>query len=522
MLNKSIRIPALIFVISLYLVLMTWLVILFCSRFQYQKGITAFKIGEFAAAEGYFSKARKILPEKLAGILAARDLFRLDTAMGKTLYSQALEAETAAVYYRLVKRGLPFLEAAVAHDRLSYRTAYWMAKTVEGLENAYPMIFPTHRSNPYDALPLFETAISLRPNGISVHYDLANYLYGKGEMERLPGLAETMARIYPPSCGYLKKEPYYSEAVRESLKRGLTAALDEEIMPKAALAALSAIALEEGDIEVAVAYYRDTFKYEEHKVAWTSHAHMGMLLLKNRQIDEGIKAFLSALKESTDLEKSLNRIYAYFKGEKLFEEFTRFSLIVEKRFYASEGLDLLTARCWVALDQPELARARLIQMNARQPSSRAYELMARIAQNQKDWDAMELASQRATVLEPGNPGYHILFSTALKQQENYFGAEKAATRALEAAADKPSPGYYSHRAWIRWSIKHYQGAVEDWEEAAKLRPQNPGYPYHISRAYGQMKQFDQALAYIDKALELKPGNSRYVQWQSRLLKETDR
>jgi len=48
-------------------------------------------------------------------------------------------------------------------------------------------------------------------------------------------------------------------------------------------------------------------------------------------------------------------------------------------------------------------------------------------------------------------------------------AEKEAGLAIKHTA-KPSSGLFNYRAWIRWTQKDYQGALEDWSSAMALEP----------------------------------------------------
>ncbi len=163
-----------------YFVLITWLLLLFSSRFTWQKGIHLYRTGHYAPAVVCFDKAMKGLDLPVIRSMAALDLFFMNIDMGKALYSQGREMDDAAGFHRLLKLAHRFLSHAVSCDPLDFRAVYWLAKTVQGLESAHPLIYPEGRLNPWNAGPLFDQAGWLRLFGTTVHVDLANFLYGTG------------------------------------------------------------------------------------------------------------------------------------------------------------------------------------------------------------------------------------------------------------------------------------------------------------------------------------------------------
>ena len=80
-----------------------------------------YKTGKYGPAMGCFDNAMGMLDFPLVRALAAPDRFRLDIAMGKALYSQAREADSASSFHRLLKMGHRFLSSAVMYDPLDFR-----------------------------------------------------------------------------------------------------------------------------------------------------------------------------------------------------------------------------------------------------------------------------------------------------------------------------------------------------------------------------------------------------------------
>jgi tetratricopeptide (TPR) repeat protein len=265
----------------------------------------------------------------------------------------------------------------------------------------------------------------------------------------------------------------------------------------------------------AIRFYLLAMEEERHRNTESDYIHVGGLYLKNGETDQGIEWLSRALGSSRDADGTLERIYRMFKAEKDLEAFLGFAALVEKDLYRSLALDLLVAQCWIDMDRLELARGRLVQVIARERSARAHFLLSVVAERQQDWDAMELESQRATVLDPGDAGYFSQFSRALGKRGKHGAAEEAAGRAIEASGRK-NPWYFNQRAWIRYGRGDAGGAVEDWKAALGLKEGHADFMFHIAGAYRKTGRFEEALEWVDKALEASPGNGKYLSWKADL------
>jgi tetratricopeptide (TPR) repeat protein len=173
------------------------------------------------------------------------------------------------------------------------------------------------------------------------------------------------------------------------------------------------------------------------------------------------------------------------------------------------------ATCWIDMGYPQLAKARLIKINAAAPHAPAYYLLAQIAAREKNWDHMETAIQKATRLDQDNHHYYTLFSRALINQKKYLHAEEVATKAIQCAP-KNNPWVFNDRARIRWHLKKYTPAAEDWKKAFAIKPDHSDFPFRVALAYEQKGQFKEALIYIKKAINLAPDNQPYKNLQKRL------
>ena len=130
---------------------------------------------------------------------------------------------------------------------------------------------------------------------------------------------------------------------------------------------------------------------------------------------------------SRSRDREMARLYHLYRNQKQSERFERFYRDADRNLILPAGAEILLARTLMDLKQYTQAQRILTELVQKRPDATAYYWLARIAQAEKDWDAMELAIQKATVLEPENSGYHRLFSQALKRKKKFKrAAEEAA------------------------------------------------------------------------------------------------
>jgi tetratricopeptide (TPR) repeat protein len=89
-------------------------------------------------------------------------------------------------------------------------------------------------------------------------------------------------------------------------------------------------------------------------------------------------------------------------------------------------------------------------------------------------------------------------------------AEKEATKAI-ISTKKNNPWLYNHRAWIRWNMKNFSGAMKDWEQSVEISPQTADFYYNMAMVYEKGRNFPQAVKKINIALKLKPGSKKYLE-----------
>ncbi len=158
-----------------------------------------------------------------------------------------------------------------------------------------------------------------------------------------------------------------------------------------------------------------------------------------------------------------------------------------------------------------LALSHLLRLESPKYQAENFYLQAKIAELLKDWDTMELRSQRATVLEPGNSKYHLLFSKALKNQRKLRQAEQAASVAIDLSIKtaRPNPWLYNHRAWIKWSRQDFKGAQQDWQSAIEISPQTAWFYESMARVFERAGNLQKALKHLEKAISLSPDEPRF-------------
>ncbi|MBC2704270.1 tetratricopeptide repeat protein [Desulfobacula sp.] len=489
---------------------------------MYQKGITQLKLKNYTQAAAFLKKAEQVMPESISAWFARADLFRIYTNYGKTLYNLGVkdwkEQGLSITSFDILIRAKFYLEKAAIIEPQHYINAYWLTRTEQGLEKSYVWLHPG-KKNPYNAGPYYQKALPLRPSGITIRYAYLKYLHYKGFKTKIPELVRDMMEIHPPSYWQLKKESFYSDDLIPHIGQGLNFALEKQILPKDALKAFSDIYAAKNNFEKAISYYQDLLNLKPSLNSSGNYIHMGGLYLKAGQYQDGFNFFQKGFLISKSSHSAITRIYKLFKQEKLFMEFLRFSTYLQENNPGNPNfnisLDMSVAKCWLDMGYPQLAKARLIKINAARPHAPAYYHLAQIAAKEKNWDHMETAIQKATRLDQDNHSYYTLFSRALVNQKKYLHAEEVATKAIQHAP-KNNPWVFNNRARIRWRLKKYALAAEDWKKAFAIKPDRSDFPYRIALAHEQQGQFKKALTFIKKAIALDPDNQAYKNLQKRL------
>ena len=496
--------------------LMAYSGVLCLSRFQYQKGIALFEKEAYEDALDYLADAEKVLGI-LPGKIYGQDRFRIWYARGKTCYNMAKSLEGPLESYTWLKKGAIALRLAVDRAPLNYMSMFWAARTEGGLERLWPSVMGRHAPNPYDALPLYREAAFLRPNGITVHYELARHLFRKRELDKLPELAREISRKYPAALFHLEKEPFYSPAIRDGIKLGLQDALKDKATRRDAYFSLSRMAFEDKDYDSAAIFHANALQHNKRLNTYDHYFHMSRIFLKQKNVDEAIKAAVTAASMSNNFEDTLNYLLELFKMEQQLKSYLDFLNALEQRMYPSKYIDLAKAACLVASEQYNLAESLLTQLNENEPEAKAYNLLAKIAEIRKDWDGMEINSQHATALDPEESMYWIRFSQSLVHNQKPDRAEMAVSKAISLSKEEKA-WYFLLRAEIRIQNKKYQDSLTD---LLKVKEVNPGWHrtyYLLARVYQGLGDKRKSIFFIQKAIGLAPQEKQYYWFNKSLCK----
>ena len=382
--------------------------------------------------------------------------------------------------------------------------------SVFGLGRARAVMAELHPESmePCAFLECFRQAVTLRPNGVRYNLYLARGLAYCHQEEELKLVVKRLTYIYPPSLNQLSREAYWSPALNPSAKEGLARAIQQNVLPRQAHQAMAALLVKEGDLPLAIQHYSRSLTFLQFENAAHNYIYLGSLFLKNKQAKEASDEFIYALSKTQFLEKDMERIFHIYRQEKLLEHFAPFYARVVEDFFVSSRLKILVGRSLFELKNWDGALAVFEELVTQDENGEAWYWLARIAGEKKDWSAMELRIQKATILDPENSQYHLMFSQVLQRLEKYERAEREASLAIHSGA-KSSPWLHNHRAYVRWSRSNYEGALEDWQTAIRLKPDRPSFYAQAGRACEKLGRQEQAKKYFRKSYELDPGNPTY-------------
>ena len=397
---------------------------------------------------------------------------------------------------------------AISLNPFDAEAFYGLARETAKLEQLNAYLNSGKGSVSYNAQPYFQKAISLRPNGILYHYALARYLHRQKKNSELLEVVSNLTRIYPSVYGSLKKEAFWSPEVNEAAKKGMHLAIKEKNTLRNTHMTLSSLLADEKDWTGAVSHYQTALALQTMDNNSGNFYQLGRLYLENKQFEEAEESFLKGLSKSRAREKDLENLYRFYKVKGYSKELYRFYHRVSKKFALSDRMDILLARSMIDLQNYHQAKQTLMDLNQKEPSAEAYYWLARIAEIKKDWDSMELAIQKATVLDSKNSRYHLIFSQVLKRINKLERSEKAAGMAINHSA-KPSSELFNHRAWIRWSRSDFPGAAKDWKVAIHLKPDNAYFYVRAAESYIKSNKWNHAMDYYQKAVNLDPNNANY-------------
>jgi len=400
-----------------------------------------------------------------------------------------------------------YLQATLLNP-LDATAFYGLAQETAKLEQLYFYLNPAEDSGPYNALPYFQEALRLRPNGIRYHYGLMIYQNQKNNQQELIRIVSNLVRIYPQVYNNLKKEAFWTSDLNEAAKKGMFQAIEQRINLRNTHISLSYLLETEKEWSAAISMYQKALTFQSIDNTSADYFHLGHLYLENSQFKKAEEHFFKALTISQDREKDLEKVYRFYKTKGHFEALNRFCNRVSERFIFSDRIFIFLARSLINQKRYHEARKTLIDLNQKEPSAEAYYWLSRISEIEKDWDSMDLAIQKATVLDPDNSQYRLIFSKVLQRLNKLERAEKEAGLSLKNTT-KPSTGLFNHRAWIRWKRNDFIGAAKDWESAIRINPAAAHFYAQAAEAYMRLGKQSRAADYYKKAMNLNPKNKHF-------------
>jgi tetratricopeptide (TPR) repeat protein len=441
------------------------------SQLLYLKAINHIRDGNYDTAVIHLEKAARKQPK--------------DPLIWKELgkaYRNLAKPTISRESFDLAKKSEHAYRQATLLNPLDATAFYGLAQETAKLEQLNTYLNPSDDSGTYDALPFFQKAVQLRPNGIRYHYALAYYLFQKKKDQELIQAITHLVRIYPGAYRNLKREVFWSPQLNQSAKKGMQQAINEGVDPRNTQMILSSLLAEEKDWTGAITRYQKALGHKSANNTSANYFHLGRLYLNNGQLEEAEERFNKAFALSRNREKDLETLYQIYRANGYFKELHGFLLRIRDNFEFSHRIDSLLARNLIDQKKYQEARQVLIDLNQKEPSAENYAWLTRLAEIEKDWDSAELAIQKATVMDPANSQYHLKFSQILTRVNKLERAEKAAGQAIRHTA-RPSAGLFAHRASIRQQLNDFAGAAKDWEAAMNLDPKNA----HYRKKYNEMK-----------------------------------
>jgi len=467
------------------------------AQLHYEIARKHFQNASFEAAIEYLEKAAQ---NQSNDDEIQRELGKAYRALGDT--------QSTLTAYDTYKKAAAAFSMAVRLNTLDAESVYGLAGETAKLERLNAYLNPDEGVEPYGAMPFFQEAIRLRPNGILYHYAYAHYLDRAGKTLMFLAAIENLARIYPLSYHHLKKENFWSNEVREAVKIGTVMAVGEGTDPRNVHRVLSSILAEEKDWNGAITHFKKALSNRSAGNTPENLIHLGRLQLSGGQLHEAESSFTSALLKSPTRQKDLEDVYRRYRQRGLYEAFTGLFHRVDRHLDLSTREEILMAR--LLFDQQRYIEAQKVlkKMIDRKASPEAFYWLARTAEMVQNWDEMELAIQKATVLDPDSSQYHLIFSQVLKRLKKLERSEREAGLAIEHAPS-PSHGLFSHRAAIRLARNNLAGAIKDWEKTLGLLPKSSATHAQIAEANARLGKYDQALDHYRKAIDLDKKNGRY-------------
>ncbi|MFP4307049.1 MAG: hypothetical protein ACLFRG_09025 [Desulfococcaceae bacterium] len=363
-------------------------------------------------------------------------------------------------------------------------------EAAHGLAQAEARLAFLHRGEPpdppLDPVARFRRLLELRPHGIAYRSLFIEYLHVAGRTDLLPEQVRRLAYAYPPAVRSMAREPFWNPTMEAAARAGVRQALADDVLPRESHELMSLLHGNEGDWKRALEHYRAAMAIQSFRNGERDFLRLGELQLRNDKREAARASFDRALSISPDREAALRRVYAVHQNTDRLLDFAGYAPSLTRFFVYSQAPALIRAKALAEAGRKAEARDLLTRLGDEQRSAEAYARLAEMARTDQDWDAMELAAHRATVLEPRHVPYRLLLAESLQRQGKLDRVESELSLAIQYQKP-PSDQLFHRRAMLRWRRKDFAAALKDWRVAVRIRPDHGGYRRRLERATEQLR-----------------------------------
>jgi tetratricopeptide (TPR) repeat protein len=426
-----------------------------------------------------------------------------------TAFFQIANTKTMPVSMDYIQKAKTEYELATGINPYDAEAMFNLAVAEGALEILYPYDPDSLGENPHNAIPYYEQALRLWPSADHIYYHYIKYLSKRGEERLLHESVKNLARISPENYYHLKKETFWSQDLRSNFKVGLQLSIDNNILKNSALLVMTKLLEDEENWIGAIQYYRKFVNLNPQQITAAKYLKLGKLYLKTELFDEAESVFLKSVHDSFNFDKDYKNIINIYRNKKMIQELYQFHEKVGRSRSISAKTEIYVAKSLISIGDVNKAVILLNRLATEASNAEASHILAQLAGKEKAWGRAQEKVKAAIDLDPENADYRMFLSKVLLQLDRKIDAEYEASVAIEQAGDGKDR-FYIHRAHIRSGINNLLGALEDFESAIELSPENHAYYAWAANINEKLGDLEKAVAYYKKASEFSKNSKRYV------------
>lgn len=396
---------------------------------------------------------------------------------GRCLYAQAKQADGISATLDLLKKAKAAFLRATELNPMEGNFWFDLAQTLWWLSR-----FDGYEDEQNQVESYFLKALETDTNNGKFLYALINYYLANPKTNEIQSFLKRLAMTIPSAYGTLKKDPAWAESLKEPFREGLRLATLNPLTSPYAFGILASIAAEEKNWGEAIARLKELIQSSPSAPFYGWYITLGQYHLQMENVAEAKKAFAEGIRLSTDRERVLQNLLwpcRQARAMNLYMDLCRQTAKFDPHIRGK--LPLLLGNAYFYNDDLATAEQNFKEALHCRDTAEVRRRLAEVAMKRKDWDAAELESQRATVLEPRNSASHFLFAQTLQAQRKYGAALEAVNHAIENA-QRPPPHYYSFQGHLFWALGDFNAALNAWQKAHALAPENREYRQQIAKA----------------------------------------